>query len=171
VGIKIKNLLRMKNIFGLFLFAFAFFSCGTDESFNNPSVQGVLNDEVWRADSKEVVVNNAGELTLTAMRGYETLEINLPDYDQNDTIFFNTPGTSAKFIVDAPDSYTLYDSTEEADIDLRGRSYFYITEYNSARGYISGVFGITAPIVTGFPINGEAVNIRKGNFYRIPLRD
>jgi len=171
VGVKNKIILRMKNILGLFVFAFAFFSCGTDESFNNPSVQGVLNDEVWRADTREVVVNNDGQLKLTALRGYETMEIILPSVNRNDTVFFDTPGTSARFMVDAPNSYTLYDSREEADIDLRGRSYFYITEYNSARGYISGVFGFTAPIVEGFPINGEAVNVRKGNFYRIPLRD
>lgn len=161
----------MKNIVGFFLIALIFTSCGSDSSFNNPSVQGVLNDEVWKADSRQVVVNNDGQLKLTALRGYETIEIILPSVNRNDTIFFDTPGTSAKFMVDAPGSYTLYDSTEEADIDLRGRSYFYITEYNSARSYISGVFGFTAPIVIGFPIKGDAVNVRKGNFYRIPLRD
>ena len=161
----------MKNIFGFFLVAFIFLSCEKEDSFNNPSVQSVMNDEVWRADTKEVTVNNAGELTLTAMRGYETLEIKLPSVNTNDTIFFDTPGTYGRFSVDAPDSFTLYDSTQEADIDLRARGYFYITEYNSARGYISGVFGFTAPIVTGFQINGDAVNFRKGNFYRIPLND
>lgn len=161
----------MKNILSVVIFAFIILGCESQDSFNNPSVQGVLNDEVWRAETREVVVNNQGQLKLTAVRGFETIEITLPSVNRNDTVFFNVPGTSAKYVVDAPNSYTLYDSTEEADIDLRARSFFYITEFNTNKNYISGIFSFTAPIVTGFPINGDAVNVRKGNFYRIPLRN
>jgi hypothetical protein len=159
----------MKNILGLFLCASILMGCEKEDSFNNPSVQGVLNDDVWRADTREININSTGELTLKALRGYETLEIKVPTVNTNDTIFFNTAGTSGRFTVDAPNSFTLYDSAEEADLDLRAQGYFYITEYNLARGYMSGVFGFTAPIVTGFEINGDAINIRRGNFYRIPL--
>jgi hypothetical protein len=156
----------MKKIVSIFLMAAALVGCGEDVRFNDPAFQGSLNNELWRSTSREARFNDDGSVTIKGMRGYETMEVRIATVAINDTISFgNNDATMAKFTVDAPESLTVYETTEEG-----GNGRVVIQEINFTEGYITGeVLFFNAPIVSGLPIYGDLTNFFRGYFYRVPI--
>jgi hypothetical protein len=156
----------MKKIVSILLIAASLVGCGEDVKFNDPAFQGLVNNELWRSTSREARFNDDGSITITGMRGYETMEVRIATTAINDTISFgNNTGTYAKFTIDAPESLTVYETTEEG-----GNGKVVINEINFNEGFVSGkVLYFNAPLESGLPIYDDLVNFYQGYFYRVPI--
>lgn len=156
----------MKKIVSILLIATTLIGCGEDVKFNDPAFQGLVNNELWRSTTREARLNSDGSITIKGMREYETMEVRIATTAINDTISFgNNDSTYAKFIVDAPESLTEYQTSEEG-----GNGKVVIQEINLSEGYVSGkVLYFNAPISSGLPIYSDLANFYQGYFYRVPI--
>ncbi|MEO8515823.1 MAG: DUF6252 family protein [Flavobacterium sp.] len=66
----------MKKIILLFLSGIALVSCGKDVEFNNPAMQGRINDTFWKATSFSATKSGTGQLTLTGVSAIGTMFLN-----------------------------------------------------------------------------------------------
>lgn len=154
----------MKKIFSLIVLLVALSSCEEDVKFNNPTVQGLKDDVLWRAVqfSATQTISN-GALTVTASNGFETLTLKAQS---------TTPGTyelgvnetnKASFVFSSPEFNTAYQTGAgigDGQLIISALP----TETNIAGGYITGNFRFNA--IDG---EGNAVNFRDGVFYKIPI--
>jgi len=153
----------MKKFVSLIVLLAALTSCEEDVKFNNPAVQGMKDDELWRSTEFEAVIAD-DELTITATNGFETVvlmteatepgeyvlgedDINVATYD------FDIDGISDFFTTGTEVGNGIIEITEEN------------TNLESAnQKYISGNFRFNA-------VNeeGTVVNFKDGVFYKVPV--
>jgi len=157
----------MRKVLALLTFAIILSSCSQDIRFSNPALQGDVDGEVWRSSSHEARIVN-GSVNITAMRGFEKLEITIGSTAIGQTHTFGLAGNSrAVFTIDAPSNLTVYD-TQPAN----GAGQIIIDEINTTQRYISGeIIFFDAPVATGLRIYGELFNFSRGIFFKIPLRN
>lgn len=157
----------MRKLFALLTFAIILSSCSQDIRFSNPALQGDVDGEVWRSSSREARIVN-GTVRITAMRGFEKLEITIGSTAIGQVQTFGPSGNSrAVFTIDAPNNLTVYD-TEASN----GAGQIIIDEINTSQRYISGeIVFFDAPIASGLPIYGNLFNFSRGIFFRVPLRN
>ena len=65
----------MKRIIALLVVLLALTSCTQDIKFNNPSVQGLKDDVLWRASDSYGSLNGTNALTIVALNQFETLTL------------------------------------------------------------------------------------------------
>ena len=155
----------MKKVFSLLILILLFASCSEDIRFNDPSFQGDVDGLVWRSTSREARIVN-GELKITAVKGFEKVEINVSSIAVNIEHRFGPEGNArAIFTSDAPNNMTIYDTDLEG-----GEGILIINEINTTKGYISGeIVFFNAPRVSGLPVYGNLFNFSRGIIYQIPL--
>lgn len=154
----------MKKIFSLIVLLVALSSCEEDVKFNNPTVQGLKDDVLWRAVQFSATQTQNGALTVTATNGFETLTLKAQS---------SAPGTyelginetnKASFVFSSPEfnaSYQTGTGIGDGELIISALP----TETNVAAGYITGNFRFNA-----FDGEGNSLNFRDGVFYKIPIQ-
>ena len=118
----------MKKILFLVVSAFAFLSCEDNVQFNNPALQAQKDYSFWKAQDIKVTLNTAGQLTITAISGFETIEMKTAS-NSIGTYEFGTTNTN-NFA-----SYTLDKTQTENNID-------HVYTSDGADGPVSKVSGL-----------------------------
>jgi hypothetical protein len=156
----------MKKILSLLVLLVAFASCEEDIKFNNPAVQGLKDNELWRATefSAEKFGNS---VVITAKNDVETvvLTLNAPAPDSVHELGVNDLNTASyNLSVDGiEDYYETGTGVGNGRIVLRGAIDNDLVGTNG-KGFISGSFYFNA-----VNENGDIVNYQEGVFYKVPL--
>lgn len=156
----------MKKILSLLVLLVAFASCEEDVKFNNPAVQGLKDNELWRASSFEAT--KAGNtIIITARTDFEvvTLRINAAAPESVHNLGLDDVNTAAYDVnVDGvAASYKTGTDLGNGRITIR-RAEDNNINATDGRGYISGNFYFNA--VDG---EGNVVNYQEGVFYKVPI--
>lgn len=173
----------MKKFLSLIVLLVALTSCEEDVRFNDPAVQALKNNEIWRATSFKAVRRMDNSLTITASNGFETVTLKTESADPN--ICEGTPiggGTDkagceyyfgydtvnvASYVLSADGIIMSYETGVDAPDELEEgalRIYNRLKYTDLTQGYISGEFYFNAENTAG-----EAVNFSQGIFYKIPV--
>ena len=153
----------MKKIFSLIVLLVALSSCEEDVKFNNPTVQGLKDDMLWRAVQFSATKASNGALTVTATNGFETLTLKAQGTDPGTYDLGVNETNKASFVFSSPEFNTAYQTGAgigDGQLIISARP----DETNVAGGYITGNFRFNA-----YDGEGNAVNFRDGVFYRIPI--
>lgn len=157
----------MKKIISLLVLLVAVTSCEEDVKFNNPAVQGLKDDELWRATdfTATITANMDGtSLTIEGDNGFETVVLKTDDTDPGTYILGETDENVASYGFDI-DGISDFFSTSTG---VGGNGQITISddpsETDLEKGIISGTFRFNA-------VNeeGEVVNFKDGVFYRVPI--
>jgi hypothetical protein len=152
----------MKKILSLLVLLVAFTSCEEDVKFNNPAVQGLKDDELWRA-TEFSAVKTGTLVTVTATNGFETivLKMDSPMPLSTHTLGENATNmaTYALSVDGINEFYQTGTNVGNGVIKIRDSK-----DTDIAKGYISGNFFFNA-------VNeeGDVVNFKDGVFYKIPI--
>lgn len=153
----------MKKFISLIVLLVAFTSCEEDVKFNNPAVQGMKDDELWRSTEFEaVIVDDA--LTITATNGFETVVLKTEAVDAGEYILGEDDINIATYDFDIDGIHDFFTTGTGV-----GNGIIEITEENTNlesanKKYISGNFRFNA-------VNdeGAVVNFKDGVFYKVPV--
>lgn len=154
----------MKKLLSLIVLLTIFSSCEEDIKFNTPAVQGIKDNELWKAIEYSATISTGNVLTIEASNGFETVVLRTSNY---------TPGSSYELGVNDINKATY--SLEADGVSLQyqtgtgvGNGLIEISdkpgETNFEQGYISGTFRFNA-------VNSlnNTVNFQRGFFYKVPI--
>lgn len=154
----------MKKILSLIVLLVAFSSCEEDVQFNNPTIQGLKDDALWRAVSFSATKTTSnGALTIVASNGFETLTLKAQSTDPGTYDLGVNETNKASFVFSSPEFDTAYQTGAgigDGQLEISGIP----TETNIGAGFITGKFRFNA-----VDEDGEAVNFRNGVFYKVPI--
>lgn len=176
----------MKKFISLIVLLVAFSSCEEDVKFNDPAVQALKDNEVWKASNFTAVRGGDNSLTITATNGFESLTLRTESADpsQCEGVPYHNPDRQDR----SGCQYLLgYDNLNKATYTLAadGISMVYQTGttapagdeegailiYNNpkytnlSKGYISGEFYFNAK-----DASGDIVNFQQGVFYKLQIQ-
>lgn len=175
----------MKKILSLIVLVAALASCEEDVKFNDPAVQALKDNELWKASSYSAVLNADNSLTITATNGFEIVtlraesadpyicdgtEVEDEDGDRHgcEYLFGYGQENMASYVLSADGIEMEYQTgndavageEEGAILIYRNRKYT-----NIPAGFISGEFYFNAT-----DDDGDVVNFQQGVFYKIPIQ-
>ena len=158
----------MKKILSLLVLLVAFASCEEDVKFNNPAVQGLKNNELWRATSFEATKSGT-TVIVKASNDVETvtLTINAPAPESVHELGVNAVNMAAYDLsVDGiEESYkTFGNATNGNGMIVIRRAEDNNINATDGQGYISGNFYFNA-----VNAEGAVVNYQEGVFYKVPI--
>ncbi|AWH84028.1 hypothetical protein HYN59_02390 [Flavobacterium album] len=153
----------MKKILSLIVLLAVLTSCEEDVKFNNPAVQGLKDNELWKATEFTAVKGTDNSLTVSATNGFETITLKTQSIDPGVYTFGvgNTSKASYTLFVDDIDmSYTAGAGIGDGQITISADP----RETNVAAGYVTGKFYFNAE-----DEDGNVVNFQQGVFFRVPI--
>lgn len=166
----------MKKIF-LFLTALvAFSSCEEDIQFNNPSLQVMVDEVLFRADNPTVNEGPGNAITITGEYGFETLILKVASKNAG-TYKFGLNSTNVAYYKYEEDGLILEYSTIEGidnpdlESDL-GELIIYPKTHpksSSTPGTISGEFKFRGKILNSNPLGNPTVFFHQGHFYNLSV--
>jgi hypothetical protein len=159
------NLPQMKKILSLLILVFAFSSCEDDVTFNNPSVQGLMDNVIWRAIDFRATVNANGALKIEAFTQNQVLTLQTPSRNVGVYNLGENSARSASFTTEFDDIELLYTT----GVDIGGNGQIVINNYDAAAGTVSGTFRFNAINVNQNPLGEEVLNFQKGVFYNVKV--
>ena len=153
----------MKKILSLLVLLVAFTACEEDVQFNNPAVQGLKDNQLWRASEYTAVMGSDNSLMITAKNGFEILTLRTASVDAGQYVLGVNEVNKAAYVLSADgieDAYQTGTNIGDGQITISNDG----RETDVARGYISGKFYFNA-------VNdeGQIVNFQEGVFYKIPI--
>ena len=154
----------MRRFFSALVLLFILSSCEDQVKFNNPALQGLKENVLWRATLFTAAQAPDGSLTITA-------------YQKNDVLTLKTASTAVKTYplgIDITNKATL---TEKADGfntvfstgKDRGNGQIVITELDEDNHTITGEFMFNAKNEFIDPLATPNVNFKKGIFHKVPV--
>jgi len=156
----------MKKIFLLLLITFSSSSCVEEVVFNNPSVQGKVDNVFWRSASSKAVIATNGSMMLTAEVQKQELIIKTSSNTLGTYLLGDGVANTATFIVKNNDNTSIVYITGE---DIGGEGQIVITEFDNVNKTISGTFRFNAVNHLDNPLGGEILNFQQGVFYKVPV--
>ena len=164
--------MKMKKVAAIITLLIAFCSCTQEISFNNPSVQGMKDNFLWRAKSSSVVsdvVNST--LTITAVNQLETLTFKVQR-----PIRIVTKATPITYALGVDDintvnfNYRLNGTTLNYITGTNvGDGQVIITEFDPSANTLTGTFRFNSKNATNNPLGNDIINFNQGVFYKIPI--
>lgn len=157
-------LCKMKKV--LFVVALSLFlsSCSDDVVFNNPSVQGLMNNVFWRALQSKATLSKDGTIVVEAVTLKETLTLHLSS-TQVKTYVLDT--NAIDYV-----SYTSRETTPVTTLSTqsrKGTGKITITEYDAIKKTISGTFTFVIPYVSTDTQESKEFYFSQGVFYKVPV--
>ena len=159
------NLPQMKKILSLFILVFVFSSCEESVTFNDPSVQGLVDNVIWRAIDFRATVNANGALKIEAYTQNQVLTLQTPSRNVGVYNLGENSARSASFTAEFDDIELLYTT----GVAIGGNGQIVINDYDAAAGTVSGTFRFNAINIDENPLGGEVLNFQKGVFYNIKI--
>lgn len=153
----------MKKILSLLVLLVTFASCEEDVKFNDPAVQGLKNDELWKAAQFTATLGGDGSLTINGTNGFETLTLRTASTDPGVYELGVNNSSMASFVVNVEGvemSYLTGTGIGDGEIEISDD----VNETNLTQGYITGTFTFNA-----VGEDGTVVNFRDGVFYKVPI--
>lgn len=148
-----------------------FSSCEEVAEFNDPSLQAMKGDELFRADDPLAVVNQNGSVTLHGSDEFGTLEIKIGSIQPGTYVFGENTATIATYNYTA-DGMSFHYSTAIMDTTVgQGEVVIYAPDHPKAGkpGTISGEFNFRAHLTNENPFAEPEVYFHNGWFYNLPL--
>lgn len=147
----------MKKIFFFFIIIFSFLSCTEDVQFNDPSMQGVVNELDWKAIDYVVTVDANQRLVIEGYTQFETITLKTSSIN---------PGTytlGVNALNSASYKLSIDGTVENYTTENGGNGSIYIEESLATSGKITGTFKFNAKNVFG-----ETITVTKGILYKVP---
>jgi len=155
----------MKKIISLFIVVLTLTSCEEDVTFSNPSVQGLMDNVIWRAIDFRATVDINGALKIEAYTQNQVLTLVTPSRNIGVYNLGENSARSATFTTEFDDVELLYTT----GVDIGGDGEIVINNYDVAAGTVSGTFRFNAINVDNNPLGGEVLNFQKGVFYNLKI--
>ena len=154
----------MSRFFSVIALFFILVSCEDQVKFNNPAVQGLKDNVVWRGSLFTAVRAADGSLTIQA-------------YQKNEILTLTTSATSVQTYplgVDLINKATLAEKVGDLNTVFStginsGDGQIVITELDELNHTITGEFKFNAINTAEDPLTRPNVNFQKGIFYKLPL--
>jgi hypothetical protein len=154
----------MNRIFRVIVLLLVLTSCEDDVKFNNPAVQGLKENVLWRATLFTAVQASDGSLTIEA-------------YQKNDILTLNIASVAVKTYLlgdDDINKVTLLEKEGEVNTvfstgENRGNGQIAITEYDAINHTVTGEFNFNSETESTNASNVKNVNFKKGIFYKVPV--
>ena len=154
----------MKNFVLYIVVLFSIVSCEEDVRFNNPSVQGMINNVFWRALESKATLGPNGAVVIEAYTGFEVLTLKTTSTTLQSYPLGTSNSKTAVFVM-----------TQDADkityatgIDV-GDGQIVITEYDDVNNTISGTFKFNAKNTNNNSTADPVLNFQHGVFYKVPV--
>ncbi|RYJ43261.1 DUF6252 family protein [Flavobacterium beibuense] len=152
----------MKKILSLLVLLVTFASCEEDVKFNNPAVQGLKDDELWRAAQYTATRETDNSLTIVATNGFEILTLRTASVDPGVYDLGVNEQNKATFSVSVDGIEQNYQTgTDLGD----GKIEITVEDTDITQGFITGTFRFNA-----VEDDGTVLNFRNGVFYRVPIQ-
>jgi len=155
----------MKKILSLLVLLVALCSCEEDVQFNNPTVQGLKDGELWRAAQFSATKGSTGVLTVTATNGFETVTLRTQSADAGTYPLGVNETNKASYVLSTPETgtetYQTGTGTGDGEITISALP----AETNVAAGFITGNFKFNA-----VDSEGNVVNYQDGVFFKVPVQ-
>ncbi len=166
----------MKKIFLFLTVLVAFSSCEEDIKFNNPSLEVMVDDELFRAENPKVNQNLDGTITITGEYGFEILSLKIASKNPG-TYKFGINNTNVAYYKYDEDGFVLEYSTIEGidNSDLEsdlGELIIYPANHPKASrvaGTISGYFNFRGKTLNTNSLENPTVFFHQGHFYNLPV--
>lgn len=155
----------MKKILSLLVLVLLFGSCEEDVVYNNPSVQGKLDNVFWRAIDSKAVLGTDGSLTLTASARRQKMTLRVPSTNLGVYQLGNSTIRYASFLFTYETDELFYHTGN----NIGGDGQIEITEFDAENGTVSGNFRFNAINIENNPLGGEILNFNRGVFYKVPV--
>lgn len=154
----------MKKILSLIVLLTALTSCEEDVKFNNPAVQGLKDNELWKATDFTATRGADNSLTITADNGFETIMLKTQNIDPGVYTLGVDNSSKASYTLSV-DGVEMFYSTGagigDGEITISADP----SETNITAGYITGFFHFNAE-----DDGGDVVNFQEGVFFRVPVQ-
>ena len=154
----------MKKITILLVVLLTVTACSEDLVFNNPAFIGYNDGELWEATTYRANVDGSGNLTITGIRGLETIILKTNDTAETLYLLGNTT-SSATYENEFGDFYS---TNNVPDPDLQvypADGKINISEFNIIERTVSGTFAFNVYDSSGT----QTENFNKGYFYNVPI--
>jgi len=151
----------MKKILSLLVLLAVFTSCEEDVKFNTPAVQGLKDNDLWKATEFTATVGTDNSLTIQATNGFETLILKTSKTNARAYVLGVNEVDKASYSVAVDDLGLDY----QTGTDL-GSGEIKITPQDTdlVAGYITGTFHFRA-----ISDDGDEVFFQNGVFYKVPI--
>jgi hypothetical protein len=143
---------------------FVLVSCEDQVKFNNPAVQGLKDNVVWRATLITAVQAPNGSMTIEAYQKNEVLTLTTVASDVDAYPLGIDLSNRAVFLQKG----TVDNTTFSTGINS-GDGEIIITEMDIVNHTISGTFEFNANNESLDPLTGPNVNFQNGIFYKVPF--
>ncbi len=154
----------MKNFLSLFIIVILFSSCQDDVKFNNPGIQGLKDDVLWRANDVRAYISETGALTIKAYTEYEILTLQTTSANPNTYPLGTSDTKKATF------EYTISGNTVTYTTGTGvGSGQIKVTEHDNVNATVSGTFKFNAMSVDDNPFGGPILNFQYGDFYKVKI--
>lgn len=154
----------MSRFFSIIALFFILLSCEDQVKFNNPAVQGLKDNVVWRATLFTAVQAADGSLTIEAYQRNEILTLITSTTLVKNYPLGTTIANKATLVEKVGDVKTVFSTGINS-----GDGQIVITEIDAVNHTITGEFKINALNVSADPSINPNVNFQKGIFYKVPL--
>ena len=154
----------MSRFFSIIALVLILVSCEDQVKFNNPAVQGLKDNVVWRATLFTAVQAADGSLTIEA-------------YQKNEILTLTTSSTSVQTYplgVDLINKATLVEKVGDVNTIFStginsGEGQIVITELDAVNHTITGEFKFNAITTSVNASTVRTINFQKGIFYKVPI--
>ncbi|HEX9981285.1 MAG TPA: DUF6252 family protein [Flavobacterium sp.] len=154
----------MKKIASILFILAVFSACSEDIKRNNPAVQGLKDDVMWRAAGVSATLGTNGSLTIEGVTQYETLTLKTNNTNEQVFVLGNSTARSASFIDTRNGDEIIYST----GVNI-GDGQIEITDYDEANMTVTGTFRFNAVNESEDAEAGEVLNFNQGNFYKVPV--
>jgi len=154
----------MKKITYLLVLALVLCSCTDDLVFNTPAFIGYHNSQLWEASSFRANVDTFGDLTITGVRGAETVSLKTDNTLEKTYLLGNTVSS----VVFEGASGKVYSTNNIPNPEVQiypSEGSIVLAEYNQIERTVSGTFTFTAYDTEGL----ETENFNRGHFHNVPI--
>ncbi|HUH51886.1 MAG TPA: DUF6252 family protein [Flavobacterium sp.] len=167
----------MKRIFLLLVVAFAFASCAEDVKFNDPSLQAMNGEKLFRALAPRAIQNPDGTISLEGEYRFEELQIKVASAEPGTYLFGVNTNTVANYSYKSDGmilEYSTLDGITNPNMqDNLGEITIYEADNPLASkepGTISGVFKFNAKLTQSNPFGQSNVFLQQGHFYGLKFQ-
>jgi len=153
----------MKKFLSLLVLLTVFTSCEDDVKFNTPAVQGLKDNELWKANKFTAIIGTDNSLTVTASNGIETVVLKTASFSAGTYILGADEVNKASYTLAADgieENYQTGSNLGSGQIVISDK----LTETDINKGFITGTFSFN-----GVNDAGDIVYFQEGYFYKVKV--
>ena len=154
----------MRKIFSIIVPLLMLVSCEDQVKFNNPAIQGLKDNVLWRSTSFNAVQASDGSLKIQAYQKNDILTLKIQDTEVKTYPLGEDDVNKTTLLVKEGDIITVFSTGEN-----KGDGQIVITEMDAVNHTITGEFMFNAENESIDPLAKSNVSFKKGIFYKVPI--